>query len=168
MYARYGKPAHVIFCILALLVNLCVVSTLLVAGVDTIQAFTKGTSDEFCILIIAILFGSYSFVGGLGTTFYVSYFNAVLIFSILIALNVEILYSPNSSNGVGSFEKIYDKLDCLLAPEGNHERSYLTFRSETGLVWAFMGLCVTASLTYCDQGLYQIVHIFSNSLECYI
>ena len=152
MFARYGRPAHVIFCVLALLVNLCVISTLLVAGVDTIQSYTTNTSDEFCIIIIAILFGSYSFVGGLGTTFYVSYFNAALIFAILIALNVEILYSPNSTSAVGSFEKIYDKIDCILAPEGNQDRSYLTFRSETGFVWAFMGLCVTATLTYCDQG----------------
>jgi Na+/proline symporter len=63
MKARYGKPAHVIFVILALLVNLCVISTLLVAGVTTIQSYTVGASDEFCVMIIAVLFGSYSFIG---------------------------------------------------------------------------------------------------------
>ncbi|XP_060551994.1 uncharacterized protein LOC132713418 [Ruditapes philippinarum] len=155
MKARYGKPAHVIFVILALLVNLCVISTLLVAGVTTIQSYTVGASDEFCVMIIAVLFGSYSFIGGLGTTFYVSYFNAVLIFGILIALNVNILYSPNDDSGIGSIDKIYEKMECLIAPEGNAERSYFTFKSENGLVWAFMGLCVTASLTYCDQAAWQ-------------
>lgn len=63
MKARYGKPAHVIFVILALLVNVCVISTLLVAGVATIKSYTKDATDEFCVMIIAVLFGSYSFIG---------------------------------------------------------------------------------------------------------
>ena len=63
MHARYGKGAHVIFVVLALLVNLCVISTLVVAGVSTIQSNTIDASDEFCVVIIAILFGSYSFIG---------------------------------------------------------------------------------------------------------
>lgn len=155
MKARYGKAAHVIFVILALMVNFCVIATLVVAGVATIKSYTVDASDEFCVMTIAVLFGSYSFIGGLGTTFYVSYFNAVLIFGILIALNVKILYSPDSDTGVGSIDKIYEKMQCLIAPEGNEERSYFTFKSENGLVWAFMGLCVTASLTYCDQAAWQ-------------
>ncbi|XP_052797300.1 uncharacterized protein LOC128229424 [Mya arenaria] len=156
MYARYGKKAHVIFVALALLVNFCVISTLIVAGVATIQSYTVDASDEFCVFIIALLFGSYSFIGGLGTTFYVSYFNAVLIFTILVALNVKILYQPDSAIvGVGSIPEIYERIQCLIAPEGNEDRSYFSFRSENGLVWAFMGLCVTASLTYCDQAAWQ-------------
>ena len=106
----------------------------------------------FIYLCYFIFLCCFIFLGGLGTTFYVSYFNAVLIFGILISLNVKILYSPDSENGVGSIDKIYEKISCLLAPEGNEGRSYMTFNSETGMVWAFMGLCVTASLTYCDQG----------------
>ncbi|KAL4230282.1 hypothetical protein ACF0H5_010667 [Mactra antiquata] len=153
--ARYGKSAHIIFVVLALLVNFCVISTLIVAGVATIQSYTVEASDEFCVLIIAVLFGSYSFIGGLGTTFYVSYFNAVLIFGILIALNYKILYSPDSDSGFGSISKIYEKISCIVAPEGNEDRSYFTFQSENGLVWAFMGLCATASLTYCDQAAWQ-------------
>ncbi|KAK3592701.1 hypothetical protein CHS0354_037837 [Potamilus streckersoni] len=155
MQARFGKPAHVIFCILALLVNLVVVSVLLVAGITSIQSLTEGASDEFCVLIVAVLFGSYSFVGGLGTTFYVSYLNALVIFSILVFLNVKILFSPDEGSGTGSFEKIYDRMVCILGPEGNQDRSLMSFRSENGIVWAFMGLCVTTSLTYCDQASWQ-------------
>ena len=73
MHARFGKAAHLVFCFLALLVNLLAIATLLVAGVAIIQSLTKDASDEFCVLIIATLFGSYSLVGGLGTTFYVEY-----------------------------------------------------------------------------------------------
>ncbi|XP_052276806.1 uncharacterized protein LOC127876018 [Dreissena polymorpha] len=34
-------------------------------------------------------------------------------------------------------------------------RLSVNFRSENGFVYAFMGLCVTASLTYCDQAAWQ-------------
>ena len=141
---------------MALLVNLLAIATLLVAGVAIIQSLTTEASDEFCVLIIATLFGCYSFVGGLGTTFYVSYFNAVLIFSTLIVLLVKILYSPSTSGEtLGSLENIYNKLLCLQGPEGNAERSYLTFKSENGWVFAVMGICLTSSLTYCDQASWQ-------------
>lgn len=119
-----------------------------------------------------------SCTGGLGTTFYVSYFNAVLIFGILVALNIKILYSPGSDSEVGTIEKIYDRISCLLAPGTNEDRSYMTFRSEGGYVWGFMGLCVTASLTYCDQGrltdtynvlsLYDIAADFLINHSCFI
>ena len=156
MYARFGRAAHLVFCFMALLVNLLAIATLLVAGVAIIQSLTTEASDEFCALIIATLFGCYSFVGGLGTTFYVSYFNAVLIFSTLIVLLVKILYSQSTSGEtLGSLENIYNKLLCLQGPEGNAERSYLTFKSENGWVFAVMGICLTSSLTYCDQASWQ-------------
>lgn len=156
MHARFGKAAHLVFCFLALLVNLLAIATLLVAGVAIIQSLTKDASDEFCVLIIATLFGSYSLVGGLGTTFYVSYFNAVLIFSTLVVLIVKILYdSDGESEGFGSLDVIYERLQTLRGPDGNEENSYLTFRSENGWVFAVMGLCLTSSLTYCDQASWQ-------------
>jgi Na+/proline symporter len=58
-----------------------------VAGTATIKNVTKDASDEFCTLIIATLFGCYSFIGGLGTTFYVSYFNTVSIYVCLIIIS---------------------------------------------------------------------------------
>ena len=156
MNARFGKTAHIVFCFMALLVNLLAMATLLVAGIAIIQSLTTEASDEFCVLIIATLFGSYSFVGGLGTTFYVSYFNAVLIFSTLSVLLVQILYSSNSEgDAVGSLENIYNKLLCLEGPDGNAENSFLTFKSENGWVFAVMALCLTSSLTYCDQASWQ-------------
>lgn len=156
MNARFGKTAHLVFCFMALLVNLLAMATLLVAGIAIIQSLTTEASDEFCVLIIATLFGSYSFVGGLGTTFYVSYFNAVLIFSTLSVLLVKILYSADSEvDAVGSLENIYNKLLCLEGPDGNAENSFLTFKSENGWVFAVMALCLTSSLTYCDQASWQ-------------
>lgn len=122
-------------------------------------AILKLSSFVFLMSVNRLILRVISCTGGLGTTFYVSYFNAVLIFGILVALNIKILYSPSSDSEVGSIEKIYDRISCLLAPGTNEDRSYMTFRSEGGYVWGFMGLCVTASLTYCDQGRLIVTYI---------
>jgi hypothetical protein len=71
----FGKSAHVVFCVFALVTNLVIMIGLLLAGRATIQSLTRDASDEFCLFVMAILFGSYSLIGGIGTTFYVSYFN---------------------------------------------------------------------------------------------
>nr|KAG5711633.1 hypothetical protein BaRGS_016815 [Batillaria attramentaria] len=83
IYARFGLVTHVVFCCFALLLNLVVFITLMAASTALLQSLIKNASEEFCVLIMATLFGSYSFVGGLGSTFYVSYFNAAIIFCLL-------------------------------------------------------------------------------------
>jgi hypothetical protein len=43
-------------------------------------------------LMMATLFGSYSLIGGLGSTFYVSYFNVVITFIILAVMVARFFY----------------------------------------------------------------------------
>lgn len=118
------------------------------------KSVTKDASDEFCTLVIATLFGCYSFIGGLGTTFYVSYFNTISIYICLIVVIVSIFYS-NGSEQEYSFSGIYDKLINQSYAEHNYEKSYITFLSSEGLVYALVGLVLTSSITYCDQASWQ-------------
>ncbi|XP_071127147.1 uncharacterized protein [Mytilus edulis] len=167
--ARHGKLAHIIYSIQALLVNMVIIASLVVAGTATIKSVTKDASDEFCTLVIATLFGCYSFIGGLGTTFYVSYFNTVSIYVCLTIIIVNIFY--NSDNGY-SFDSVYNKLTnatlmnkivdgnltntkIVAGIDGNLENSYFTFVSETGMIYALVGLVLTSSITYCDQASWQ-------------
>lgn len=83
-----------VFCCFALLLNLVIVAALVAAAVAMMQSLIEDASDEFCVLILATLFGSYSFLGGLGTTFYVSYFNTAIIFCILTAFIVQVVTPP--------------------------------------------------------------------------
>ncbi|XP_041356757.1 uncharacterized protein LOC121373965 [Gigantopelta aegis] len=157
IYARFGKTAHIVFCFFALLTNLVVMTCLLTGGTATIQSLTKDASGEFCVLLMATLFGSYSFIGGLGSTFYVSYFNTVLVFVMLCIFIINIFYKENSGETalLGSIDNIYEKVTCLKGPEGNEEQSYLTFWSEGALIWGIQGIFATSSLTFCDQASWQ-------------
>lgn len=135
------------------------VSTLL-AGKAMIQSLVEDVSDEFVLMTMAFLFGSYSLVGGLGTTFYVSYFNACLVFIILITFAAKIVYFPPealdmSRTKLGNISAIYGVLVCLEGPEGNTERSYLTFQSSLGFLYGTLSVLLGSATTFCDQALWQ-------------
>ncbi|XP_071088112.1 uncharacterized protein [Haliotis cracherodii] len=157
IYARFGKRAHIVYCFFALLTNFVVMVCLMVAGIATFQSMINNASPEFCVLLMATLFGSYSFVGGLGTTFYVSYFNAVLIFVILVFFIINIFYLENAGDTrlLGSMEAIFKQVSCQEGPAGNEGRSYLTFWSEGAIIWGIQGVFATSSLTFCDQASWQ-------------
>ena len=111
IHARFGRNAHMVFCCFALVTNLVITIGILLAGRATIQSLTKDASDEFTLLIMAVLFGSYSLIGGLGTTFYVSYFNACLVFILLIVFVVKIWHSTDDDHEtIGNVEKMFDAI----------------------------------------------------------
>lgn len=155
IHARFGPAAHVVFCSFALLLNLVVIYCLLAASAALLQSLIKDASDEFCVVIMATLFGSYSFVGGLGSTFYVSYFNAALIYGLLAGFIFQVFYRQDVSSVDGGFSGMYHRVKCLQGPEGNEGRSYLTFWSEGAIIWAVQGFFATASITFCDQASWQ-------------
>ena len=139
IHARFGKTAHIVFCCFALLTNLVITIGILLAGRATIQSLTKEASDEFTLLTMAVLFGSYSLIGGLGTTFYVSYFNACLVFVLLIVFVIKIWHTTDDEHEtIGNVEKMYHSITCIHGPEENYEYSYLTFRSGVALLYGVL------------------------------
>ncbi|XP_033744244.1 urea-proton symporter DUR3-like [Pecten maximus] len=155
IHARFGKTAHIVFCCFALLTNLVIMIGLLLAGRATIQSLTKYASDEFCLLVMATLFGSYSLIGGIGTTFYVSYFNACLVFTLLIVFVVKILHSESEFENIGDVTKMYKVISCVKGPKENAEYSFLTFRSGVALLYGVIEVFVSSAVTYCDQASWQ-------------
>ncbi|XP_076467944.1 uncharacterized protein LOC143298833 [Babylonia areolata] len=154
--ARFGKVTHTVFCVYALLINVVILTALAVVGVALIQGIVTEASPEFCMLVLATLCGSYSFIGGLGSTFYVCYFNAVVVFILLGVLVVNIFYTDHPDHPLlGKMDVIYRKIACLPGPETNEDDSFLTFWSEGGVIWACTGICLTASITFCDQASWQ-------------
>ncbi|GFN81677.1 urea-proton symporter dur3-like [Plakobranchus ocellatus] len=155
IYARFGASPHMVFSFFALLMNVMVFICLLTSSTALLQALVKDANGEYCMMIMATLFGSYSFVGGLGSTFYVSYFNAAVIFACLISFTVSIFYSGDNMGTADAISDLYEKVRCLEGPEGNEERSYLTFWSKGAIIWAVQGFFATASITFCDQASWQ-------------
>ncbi|CAG5127507.1 unnamed protein product, partial [Candidula unifasciata] len=155
IHARFGNSAHIVFCFFALLMNLMVTVCLLTASTALLQGLVKDASGEYCVIIMATLFGSYSFIGGLGSTFYVSYFNTAIIFICVLCFIANIFYSGDNAGTFNAIDFIYDKVHCLTGPEKNEERSYITFWSEGAIIWAVQGFFATASITFCDQASWQ-------------
>ncbi|XP_035829821.1 uncharacterized protein LOC101856160 [Aplysia californica] len=170
--ARFGARTHILYCVFALATNVIITATLIVAGAALFQvspSIIKDISNEMVVILMAVMFGSYSFVGGLGSTFYVSYFNAVFTLCVLSYFVVKIFYMPDDQLPFGNFEDIYEHVSSLYAvasaektltlyltgPADNEDRSYLTFWSTGSMVWAGQGTFICLGLVFCDQASWQ-------------
>jgi len=108
--------------------------SLTIAGTAVLNSLVADLSPELAAMLLASVIGGYTLIGGLGATFYVSYFNTALIFVLILMLVVEVFYNPfeNPENPFGSSESVFDFIACWKAPEekmGNKGGSYLTFFS---------------------------------------
>ena len=102
-------------------------------------------SPELAAMLLAAVIGGYTLIGGLGATFYVSYFNTALIFVLILMLVIEVFYNPsnNPENPFGSSEAVFDYISCWKTPDeemGNKGGSYLTFFSSGGLIFGIVNI----------------------------
>nr|WGU51208.1 DUR3-like urea transporter subtype A3 [Theodoxus fluviatilis] len=156
--ARFGPPAHIVYAFFALLTNVVVTSTLIVAGHAILASLVRDVSDEFIVLVLVTLFGCYAMIGGLGSTFYVSYVNAFIVFICLLVFIINLFYVETELEGTPmtlDIDSVYESLACLVGPNTNLHSSYLTFQSQGAVVWGLTGIFVTSSLTFCDQASWQ-------------
>ena len=66
----------------------------------------KGLSVELATSMVAAVIATYTAIGGLGATIYVSYFNTLIIYVIMLVFIVEVYHNPNSnSTAIGKFSK---------------------------------------------------------------
>merc|ERR1712013_415975 len=136
--ARFGARTHLVFCTFAFFTNLIVMMSLTVAGTAVLNSLVADLSPELAAMLLAVVIGGYTLIGGLGATFYVSYFNTALIFFLIILLMVEVFFNPfeHVANPFGSSKSILEFVACWKAPDtsiGNHGGSYLTFFSSGSL-----------------------------------
>ena len=66
-------------------------------------SLVKGLSIELSLALVAIVTGTYTFVGGLGATFYVSYFNAVIIFIVMLVFFSKVYIDGADDNVLGKW-----------------------------------------------------------------
>merc|ERR1712012_208695 len=158
--ARFGARTHLVFCTFAFFTNLIVMMSLTVAGTAVLNSLVADLSPELASMLLAVVIGGYTLIGGLGATFYVSYFNTALIFFLIILLMVEVFFNPfeHVANPFGSSKSIFEFVACWKAPDtsiGNHGGSYLTFFSSGGLVFGIVNLVGNFGTVFCDQAYWQ-------------
>merc|ERR1719174_820183 len=158
--ARFGTRTHLVFCTFAFFTNLIVMMSLTVAGTAVLNSLVADLSPELAAMLLAVVIGGYTLIGGLGATFYVSYFNTALIFMLIIMLMVEVFYNPfgHENNPFGDSESIFEFIACWKAPDaamGNKGGSYLTFFSSGGLVFGIVNIVGNFGTVFCDQAYWQ-------------
>merc|ERR1711970_273951 len=158
--ARFGARTRLVFCTFAFFTNLIVMMSLTIAGTAVLNSLVADLSPELAAMLLASVIGGNTLTGGLGATFYVSYFNTALIFMLIIMLMVEVFYNPfgHENNPFGDSESIFEFIACWKAPDaamGNKGGSYLTFFSSGGLVFGIVNIVGNFGTVFCDQAYWQ-------------
>lgn len=66
-------------------------------GAAVITSLVKFISLEYATTLVAATIGAYTFIGGLGATVYVSYFNTAIMYVILVIFMSKVYMDPNNS-----------------------------------------------------------------------
>ncbi|XP_041377330.1 urea-proton symporter DUR3-like [Gigantopelta aegis] len=154
--ARFGRNTHKVFCVFALLTNITVTAMLMLGGAVVITNLVANISLEYATVLVSAVIGAYTFIGGLGATFYVSYFNTAIIYTVMLIFLLKVYGEPNNpDNPLGSITKIYNLLSCSQGPKGNMEGSYLTIVSNPGLMFGLINIVGNFGTVFVDQSYWQ-------------
>ncbi|KAF9811021.1 hypothetical protein IEO21_06725 [Rhodonia placenta] len=154
VHARYGSAAHFMFVTFGLVTNLIVSSELLLGGSAVVNAFT-GMNIYAANFLIPIGVGIYVILGGLRATFLCDYSHTLILMIIILYFW---FYTYTESDLIGGFEGMYRLLQQAAVERpvaGNEQGSYMTLKSNYGLV--FMAIQVFGGLgtVMLDQGYWQ-------------
>lgn len=69
-----------------------------------LTSLIQDISVEYATVLIAAVIGAYTFIGGLGATVYVSYFNTAIIYIIMAIFIMKVFNDPDSpDNPLGGY-----------------------------------------------------------------
>ncbi|KAH9860851.1 hypothetical protein IAQ61_010585 [Plenodomus lingam] len=170
--ARYGTAAHLVFMVFAFITNILVGSQLLLGGSAVVTSLTGmpvyaaiflipvGKREAWRtrtapILTKKIGVCAYVMLGGLRATFLCDY-SHTLILMIIILYFMFNTYAVNPL--IGSPGNMYDLLvraGSQRPIEGNQDGSYLTLKSNYGLIFGVIQLCSGSGTVFLDQAYWQ-------------
>ncbi|XP_071942432.1 uncharacterized protein [Antedon mediterranea] len=154
-YARFGSRVHLVFCFMALLTNFIVTVMMMMGGTAVMMNLVPGFSLEMASLILAAMIGSYTFIGGLGATFYMSYFNTGIIFiGLLVFLSKVYVSASDPEFPLGSVDSVYEYITCGEVTSSSNER-YFSFLSSNGLMFGIINLVGNFGTVFVDQSYWQ-------------
>ncbi|KAL4760991.1 sodium:solute symporter family protein [Aspergillus foveolatus] len=154
VYHRYGQATHLVFVFFALMTNTLVASQLLLGGSAVVTALT-GMNVYAAVFLIPLGVCIYVVLGGLRATFLCDYTHTVIVMVIILYFMFDV-YARNEL--IGSPSQMYDLLKTAAVErpvKGNIEGSYVTLKSNSGLVFGVIELCTGLSTVFLDQGYWQ-------------
>ncbi|KAK0335287.1 urea active transporter [Friedmanniomyces endolithicus] len=149
--ARYGPATHGVYIVFGLMTNILVTAMLLTGGSAVVTSLTGVPTAAACFLLpIGVVL--YTMFGGIKATFLTDYVHTVMIL-IIIFLFAFTAYATSSV--LGSPGVVYDKLVAAAERHpvaGNAQGSYLTMRSQEGVVFFVINLVGNFRTVFCDNG----------------
>ncbi|KAG2126258.1 Na+/solute symporter [Suillus bovinus] len=147
---RFGTSAHILFTFYGFLCILLVCGSLLLGGSATVSALTGMNTIAACFLL-PIGIAVYVVFGGLRATFICDWSHTIILFTIIY---IFVFRAYGTSPAIGSVSRLYDLLEqaSLDTPVvGNEGGSYLTMKSNQGLVFGAVSILSGFTGVFCDQ-----------------
>lgn len=154
--ARFGGAAHVIAMTFSIVTIIVVIGIVLTEGAQLMSSLVNGFSFEAIIVIISIIVGLYTVIGGLGGLICAAYMACVVFFAIALFFLTAFIRLPEpAGNGLGTTERVYNIVSCVHTVAGNEQNSLLTFISLDGLVYGVLLILCNFSVVFVDQSFWQ-------------
>ncbi|EGO22556.1 putative urea transporter [Serpula lacrymans var. lacrymans S7.9] len=148
--ARFGTATHLLFTVYAFICILVVCGSLLLGGAATVNALTGMNTIAACFLL-PIGIAVYVVFGGLRATFICDWTHTIILF---IIIYIFLFRAFGTSPEIGSVPRMYELLvqAAVDTPvSGNENGSYLTLKSNQGLVFGAASLLSGFAGVFCDQ-----------------
>ncbi|KAG2346032.1 putative urea transporter [Suillus weaverae] len=149
---RFGTAAHIVFTVYAFICVLVVCGSLLVGGAATVNALT-GMNILAAYFLLPIGIAVYVVFGGLRATFICDWTHTIILFAIIYTF---IFRAYGTSPEIGSLARMYELLTqaAIDVPvPGNANGSYMTMKSNQGLIFGASALLSGFAGVFCDQAL---------------
>lgn len=170
IYTRYGAFAHLVFMLFAFVTNILVGSQLLLGGSAVVTSLTgmnvyaaifliptgqHPNPGRWWGLLMAVGVCAYVILGGLRATFLCDYSHTLILMIIILYF---MFHAYATSDLIGSPGAMYDLLKkaTIQRPiDGNQDGSYLTLKSNFGLIFGVIQLCSGSGTVFLDQAYWQ-------------
>ncbi|WWD03414.1 hypothetical protein V865_001466 [Kwoniella europaea PYCC6329] len=152
--ARYGTGCHILFTFYALVCAHIVAGSLVLGASATINALT-GASIEACNFLLPIGIAIYVIAGGLRATFICDFTHTVILFVIIYLFMFSAYATSPALGSISSMYKLLVEAAQTTPVEGNEQGSYLTMKSNSGILFAGCTIASGFSGVFCDQGYWQ-------------
>ncbi|KAG1876103.1 urea transporter [Suillus tomentosus] len=152
--ARWGTTAHLIFMVFGLATNLIVSSMLVLGSSATVTSLTGRSTIAACFLIplgIAISV----VVGGMRSTLLCDYTHTTVLFTILLTFVFTVYATSDYIGSISRMHYLLSEVSQISPVVGNAGGSYLTLRSQNGLIFGVINLIGNFATVFQDQVYWQ-------------
>ncbi|RMZ70941.1 solute symporter family transporter [Pyrenophora seminiperda CCB06] len=167
--ARYGTLAHLVFMVFAFVTNILVGSQLLLGGSAVVTSLT-GMPVYAAVFLIPVACETgiwknmadmgtgvcaYVILGGLRATFICDYSHTLILMIIILYFMFNAYAVSPLIGSPGEMYELLKKAGTQRPIAGNHDGSYVTLKSNFGLVFGVIQLCSGSGTVFLDQAYWQ-------------